>query len=211
MDLASRLADDHGRREPRAVGGRNFNGFAERASAAHRRTGGSVVPESCAALYARASAGVASGGAWRCLWAILLPPRGPASLVAFRFDSYQLSPTWAPRCPRAWTAEQYAENFGTAARILLGGLASASAPTRAIFSPACWNHHQSENSNFWTITAAHASAVPNGLSDTAGSAMATGTTTTMADFLHRYLQGAVESNTWMDSCVQANCGAGCSS
>lgn len=197
----------------------SFNGFAEQHQQVYGLIGGreaSVVPESCAALYARASAGVASDGAWRCLMGQYRLPllEAPLSLVAFRFDSYQLSSDLGSAVsPGALDdgQEQYAENFGTAARILLGGLASASAPTRAIFSPACWNHHQSENSNFWTITAAHASAVPNGLSDTAESAMATRTTTTMADFLHRYLQGAVESNTWMDSCVQANCGAGCSS
>ena len=69
--------------------------------------------------------------------------------------------------------------------------------TRAVFMPGCWNHHQSENSNFWTITAA-------------AYAPWAEASNTMAGFLQLFLRDDDSADVWMDSCATVNCGDGCS-
>ena len=61
---------------------------------------------------------------------------------------------------------------------------------------ACWNHHQSENSAFWTLTAAAYAPWAEAFA-------------TMATFLQLFLDDGDATDVWIDACTEVNCGAGC--
>jgi len=118
----------------------------------------------------------------------------PYMMAAARFDGWQLSHLvhgyeGIEKTP-VFTNEElsYVEEFGNQTNAFARTLPGAMQPTALIYSTSCYNHHISENTKFWSLTAS------TGESEN--------------DALKMFLEG--KTGSIIDKCDTYNCGAGCS-
>jgi len=115
----------------------------------------SVVSDICAAAY--------PGELWKCLFGQFRMPhiKTPYLMTAAQFDGWQLSHLvenyQGIDSSPSFDDEQrtYVEVFGAKTTALAQTLPSAITPRAIVYSTACYNHHISEKSNFWTVTTSH--------------------------------------------------------
>jgi hypothetical protein len=151
----------------------------------------SVISDACAAAY--------DGELWKCLFGQFRMPhiKTPYLMVAAHFDGWQLSHlvenyAGIDKSP-SYTDEQktYVEGFGSKTTALAQTLPSAATPWGIVYSTACYNHHISEKSNFWTVT--------------------TSSGRSQNDALRLLIDPDSESGAVqiIDDCVSYECGLGC--
>lgn len=112
----------------------------------------SVVSSACAAAN--------DGELWKCLFGQFRMPhiKTPYLMVAAQFDGWQLSHLAENYegidSNPSFTSEQitYVEAFGSKTTALAQTLPSARTPWAIVYSAACYNHHLSEKSGFWSVT-----------------------------------------------------------
>merc|ERR1712070_601677 len=151
----------------------------------------SVISEDCAAAY--------EGELWKCLFGQFRMPhiKTPYLMVAAHFDGWQLSHLVEDYqgidSSPSFTDEQrtYVEVFGSKTTALAQTLPSAVTPRAIVYSTACYNHHISEKSNFWTVTTS------DGLSQNDAVHMLL-----HDDHRHSRIQ-------LIDECESFDCGSGC--
>jgi hypothetical protein len=151
----------------------------------------SVISDACAAAY--------NGELWKCLFGQFRMPhvKTPYLMVAAQFDGWQLSHLVEDYqgidSSPSFTDEQtaYVEVFGSKTTALAQTLPSAVTSRAIVYSTACYNHHISEKSNFWTVTTS------DGLSQNDAVHMLL-----HDDHRHSHIQ-------LIDECESFDCGSGC--
>jgi hypothetical protein len=166
----------------------NFNGFQEQhVGVLENFNGSSIVSSDCAAAYKTEP--------WKCLFGQYRMPflTTPYLMAAAQFDGWQLSHlvhdcSGIEKDP-VYTSEQakYVEDFGAKTRALAQTLPSGKTPWAIVYSTACYNHHISEHTSFWTV--------------------ATSRGTSESDAMKLLLQR--KGGQLIDSCSGFNCGSGC--
>lgn len=151
----------------------------------------SVLSDACVAAY--------NGELWKCLFGQFRMPliKTPYLLVAAQFDGWQLSHLvenyQGIDSSPSFTDEQitYVEVFGSKTTALARTLPSATTPWAIVYFTACYNHHISEKSNFWTVTTS------DGLSQN--------------DAVHLLLRDGHRHSRiqFIDECASYDCGSGC--
>jgi hypothetical protein len=123
----------------------------------------SVISDACAAAN--------NGELWKCLFGQyrMLHIKTPYLMVAAQFDGWQLSHLveaydGIDKSP-SFTDDQttYVDAFGLKTAVLSQTLPSATTPWAVVYSTACYNHHISEKSNFWTVTTSDGMSQNNAL------------------------------------------------